>query len=477
MKRIAEFFKLKENNTTFTKELVAGSTTFFAMVYIIFVNPSMLSQTGMPWGGVFLATILATAVGTLVMALFANVPYALAPGMGLNAFFTYTVCFGLGFSWQEALALVFICGLINVVITVTKIRKSIIKAIPVGLQNAIGGGIGLFIAYIGLKNAGMLSFTIDPGHYLDLFGTIIGDASAVPAITDFSTAAPILGLIGLVLTVILLVAKVKGAILIGIVATTVIGIPMGVTDLSNITWDLSTPFVGLGQTFGACFTGFGTLFGDASRLPMALLAIFAFSLSDTFDTIGTFIGTGRRTGIFSDEDLAAVQNGTGFKTKMERALFADSIATSVGAVLGTSNTTTYIESAAGIEAGGRTGLTSAFTALLFLLCILISPIVGIVPASATAPALIVVGIMMASSFAAIEWTNFGEAVPAFIAALVMTLAYSISIGIAFGFIFYIIVKVAQNKVKEIHPIIWGSSAIFLAYFVLMALYGAGIIVA
>jgi AGZA family xanthine/uracil permease-like MFS transporter len=366
--------------------------------------------------------------------------------------------------------------LINVVITVTKVRKSIIKAIPSGLQNAIGGGIGLFIAYIGLKSGGLLKFTLDPGTYTESFGTIFGNASAVPAITDFTSAAPILAIIGLVITVVLLVAKVRGAILIGIIATTVIGIPMGVTNLSTMfQFDIASPFVGLGQTFGACFTGIGSLFADPAQIPMAILAIFAFSLSDTFDTIGTFIGTGRRSGVFTDEDLASVENGTGFSTKMERALFADSIATSVGAIFGTSNTTTYIESAAGIEAGGKTGLTSAFTAVLFLLCILISPIVGVVPAAATAPALIIVGIMMAASFKSIEWTDLKEAIPAFIAALVMTVAYSISTGIAFGFIFYIIVKVASGKAKDVHPIVWGSSALFLAYFVLMALLEGGII--
>jgi AGZA family xanthine/uracil permease-like MFS transporter len=477
MPALDKFFKLKENNTSFSKELVAGATTFFAMVYIIFVNPSMLSQTGMPWGAVFLATIFATFIGTAFMGLFANVPYAVAPGMGLNAFFTFTVCFGLGFTWQEALALVFICGLINILITVTKIRKYIIKAIPKSLQHAIGGGIGLFIAYIGFKNAGMFTFTADPGTWTESFGTVFANSSIVPAITDFSTMAPILAIIGLIITVVLLLLKVKGAILIGIIATTLIGIPMGVTNVTGIfaNYDIGSPFVDLGTTIGALFTDGFQMFGTVSRIPMALLAIFAFSLSDTFDTIGTFIGTGRKSGIFTDEDLSAIENGKGFKTKMEKALFADSIATSIGAIFGTSNTTTYIESAAGIEAGGRTGLSSAFTAVFFLLCIFISPIVGIVPAAATAPALVIVGIMMAGSFKEIDWSDFAETVPAFMAAVLMTLAYSISIGIAFGFIFYVLVKLCTGKVKEIHPIMWVSAVLFLVYFVLMALYGAGIL--
>ncbi|HBM76289.1 MAG TPA: guanine permease, partial [Clostridiaceae bacterium] len=223
------FFKLKENGTNVTTEIIAGFTTFFAMSYIIFVNPAILSQTGMPWGGVFLATIIAATIGTLVMGLFANVPYAQAPGMGLNAFFTYTVCFGLGFSWQQALSMVFICGIINIIITVTKIRKSIIKSIPVSLQNAIGGGIGIFIAYIGIKNAGFLQFTSDPGKNVVLKdGTVIADASAVPALVAFNNPVVILALIGLIITVTLLLLIVRGATLISITLTTLIGIPMGV---------------------------------------------------------------------------------------------------------------------------------------------------------------------------------------------------------------------------------------------------------
>ncbi len=476
MEKVWKFFKLQENNTTWTKELLAGATTFFAMVYIIFVNPQMLSQTGMPLGAVFLATIIATVIGTLIMGLFANVPYALAPGMGLNAFFTYTVVFALGFHWSEALALVFICGLINVLITVTKIRKSIVTAIPVSLQHAIGGGIGIFIAYIGFKNAGFLTFVADPGTWFEIpGGTAIIDSSIIPALTNFDSWGPVLALIGVIITIVLLLLKVKGAILIGIAAATLLGIPMGITSVAISGFDIATPFRELGTTFGAAFKGIGTIFSDPSKLPMAFLAIFAFSLTDTFDTIGTFVGTGRVSGIFSEEDLTSIQEGKGFKTKMEKALFADSIATSIGAVFGTSNTTTYIESAAGIEAGGRTGLTSVFTSIFFLLCILIAPIVGIVPAQATAPALIIVGIMMAGSLKDINWHDFEEAVPAFLAAILMALAYNISIGIAFGFIFYVLIKVITGKARMIHPILWVSSGLFLLYFLLMSLNAQGVI--
>ena len=464
-----KFFKLKENGTNVSTELMAGITTFFAMAYIIFVNPSMLTLSGtpdnpMPAGAVFLATIIASAIGTLVMGLFANVPYAQAPGMGLNAFFTFTVCGALGFTWQQALAMVFICGLINITITVTKVRKLIIKAIPESIQNAIGGGIGVFIAYIGIKNAGLINFTSDPGTYVALDGgTVVANSSAVPALVAFNKPGVLLALIGLAIMVILLILNVRGAIIIGIVATTILGIPMGVVDLSsvNTTAGLGESFAQLGQTFGVAFgdKGLISLFSDSSKIPLVLITIFAFSLSDTFDTIGTFIGTGRRTGIFS----------SGFKSKMDKALFADSIATSIGAIFGTSNTTTYVESAAGIGAGGRTGLTAVVTAVLFILSMFLAPIIGVVPTQATAPALIVVGVMMLSSFTEIKWGDLEEAVPAFFASIFMGLCYSISYGIAAGFIFYCIVKTCKGKAKEIHPILWICTGLFVINFIILAI--------
>ncbi|WMC92814.1 NCS2 family permease [Kineothrix sp. MB12-C1] len=469
-----KLFKLKQHNTTVSTEILAGLTTFFAMAYILFVNPAMLSQTGIPYGAVFLATIFASVAGTLVMALFANVPYAQAPGMGLNAFFTYTVCFGLGFTWQQALAMVFICGIINVIITVTKIRKSIIKAIPLSLQHAIGGGIGIFVAYIGIKNAGFLNFTSDPGAYILLdSGTVIADAGIVPALVLFNNPAIFLSLISLIIMIVLVIKKVPGAIFISIIVSTIIGIFMKVVDVSQIgiASNLGTSFAELGTTIGAAFGAEGmlSLFADASKIPLVLMTIFAFSLSDTFDTIGTFIGTGRRSGIFSEKDQAEMENSSGFKSKMDRALFADSIATSIGAIFGTSNTTTYVESAAGIGAGGRTGLTSLVTSIMFLLSILLAPVIGIVPTQATAPALIIVGIMMLSSFANIKWENLEEAVPAFFAGIFMALCYSISYGIATGFIFYCIVKCLRGEAKSIHPILWVSTGLFLLNFIILAL--------
>ena len=469
-----KFFKLKQHNTTVSTEIIAGMTTFFAMAYILFVNPAMLSQTGIPYGAVFLATIFASAAGTLVMALFANVPYAQAPGMGLNAFFTYTVCFGLGFSWQQALAMVFLCGVINIIITITKLRKSIIKSIPESLQHAIGGGIGIFIAYIGIKNAGLLEFTSDPGNHIILESdTVITNSGIVPALVNLNTLPVIFAVISLLLMIILVVKKVPGAIFVSIIASTVIGILMGQVDISHvgIATGIGSSFAELGTTFGAAFGSEGllSLFKDSSRIPLVLMTIFAFSLSDTFDTIGTFIGTGRRTGIFSEEDQKALENSTGFKSKMDKALFADSVATSIGAVFGTSNTTTYVESAAGIGVGGRTGLTSLVTAILFLASIVLAPVLGIVPAQATAPALIIVGVMMLSSFASIKWTELEEAIPAFFAGIFMAFCYSISYGIAFGFIFYCLIKCLFGKAKEVHPILWVSTALFILNFILLAL--------
>ncbi len=466
-------FQLKENGTNVKTETVAGLTTFFTMAYIIFVNPSILGQTGIPKGGVYVATILAAVIGTLIMGLFANVPYAQAPGMGLNAFFTFTVVFGLGYSWQQALAMVFICGIINIVITVTQVRKSIIKAIPESLQLAISGGIGLFIAYIGFKSAGFLKFTSEakPGAPLTILGdkadsatVIAGGANVVPALVNFTSPAAQLALIGLVITVVLMLLKVKSAILLGIVSTTLIGIPMHVTSLST-----ATPYKVSDISQTAFALDFAGLFSDPGKIAVVLVTILAFSLSDTFDTIGTFIGTGRKSGIFDDKDEAELFAGKGFRSKMDKALFADATATSIGSLLGTSNTTTYVESAAGIGVGGRTGLTSVVTAVLFAICLVFAPVAGIIPGAATAPALIVVGVLMMSSFAKIKWDDFDEALAAFFTAVVMPFSYSISNGIAAGFIFYVIMKICKGKAKDVHPIMYIVTGLFILNFVIAAL--------
>lgn len=451
-----KFFKLKEYNTNVSTEFLAGVTTFFTMAYIMFVNPPMLASTGIPLQAVFLATIISAGVTTIIMGLFANVPYALAPGMGLNAFFTYTVCFTLGFSWQEALAMVFVCGVIALIMTVTNVRKQLIAAIPESLKNAIGGGIGLFIAYIGLVNVGMIQF------------------GAVPSIAVFNNPVLWLTIIGIVLTIVLMLLKVKGAILIGIIVSTLIGIPMGVVDLSGVSISLnswSSSFQELGSVFGAAFgsAGLGSLLADSSRYPVIIITIFAFSLTDVFDTIGTFIGTGKKSGIFSIEEEKQLESGKGMKSRLEKALFVDFIGTMLGAVLGTSNVTTYVESSAGIAEGGRTGLTAVVVGVLFLLCSVLAPLAGVIPSAATAPALIIVGVLMTSAFADIKWPDFEEAVPAFFAAVFMVLSYSITTGIAVGFIFYCVVKLSLGKVKEIHPILAIATILFLINFITTAM--------
>lgn len=452
-----DFFGIEKAGSTVRREIVAGLTTFFTMAYIIFVNPSMLSSTGMSFEGVFVATCLAAAVGTLIMALFANVPYAVAPGMGLNALFAYTVCLAGGFSWKQALAMVFICGLINIVITITKLRKSIVKSIPESLQNAIGGGIGLFIAYLGFNNAALISFT---GTY----------PSVTPGMQPFNTPALVLAVLGLLIIVILMVMKVKGAILIGIIATTVIGIPFGVTQIPESIFSDSGTWTGFKEVAFSFFSADGlvSLFSDPAKIPFVLVTIFSMCLSDTFDSIGTFIGTGRKSGIFDEEDEKALE-GSGFKSRLDKALVADSFATSIGALLGTSNATTYVESSAGIAAGGRTGLTSLVTAIMFIVCLPFAGLIGMVPSAATSPALIVVGILMVEPFAKIKWSDFSEAVPAFFTVAVMSFTYGISNGIAAGFIMYCITKICTKKAKEIHPIIAGAAVLFILDMILKAI--------
>lgn len=461
-----KFFKLKENGTTVKTELMAGLTTFLTMAYILFVNPQILAIAGMNKDAVFMATILAAAIGTFIMGFVANVPFAQAPGMGLNAFFTFTVVLGLGFTWQQALAMVFICGLINIVITVTKIRKMIIKAIPVSLQYAISGGIGLFIAYIGIKQAHFLNFTGDAPNTVVNLGESIKYFDILPSLANFTDPVAQLALIGLVITIVLMLLKIKGSILIGILATTIIGMFMGVTHVP----DFSTIKFGIPSIEPTFFKlSFAGLFDNPERIFFVVTTIFAFSLSDTFDTIGTFLGTGRKAGIFDDNDEKLFEQANGHSSKLEKALFADATATSIGALLGTSNTTTYVESAAGIGAGGKTGLTSVTVGVLFLISIFFAPLMGMVPAAATAPALIVVGILMVESFGKIRWDDFEEAMPAFFIAVFMPLAYSITTGISIGFIFYCITKICKGKAKEVHPIMYIVTILFILNFIIAAL--------
>ena len=465
-----KFFKLKEHGTDVRTEVTAGLTTFFAMSYVLFVNPSILSQTGMPTQGVFLATIIGAVVGTLMMAFYANLPYAQAPGMGLNAFFTYTVVFALGYTWQEALAMVFICGIISLVITLTKVRKLIIESIPATLKSAISAGIGVFLAYVGIKNAGFLKFSVDAGTYT-VSGTgadkglasITANASATPGLVAFNIA-----LIGLAITIFFIVKGIRGGVILSIAVTTILGIFMGVVDLGSINWsatNLSASINDLKEVFGVALgsQGLGSLFSDASRIPGVLMAILAFALTDIFDTIGTLVGTGEKVGI------VATTGENKESQALDRALYSDLVGTTLGAIAGTSNVTTYVESAAGIGAGGRTGLTALVVAVLFAISSFFSPLVSIVPTQATAPILIIVGVMMLSNLKNVKWDDLSEAIPAFFTSIFMGFSYSITYGIAAGFITYTLVKIVKGQAKDVHFVMWILDFLFILNFVCLAI--------
>ena len=449
-----KLFKLKENKTKISTEIMAGITTFMAMSYIIFVNPMILSQAGMDYNSVYVATIIASMIGTLLLGLVANVPYVQSAGLGLNALFTYTICGALGFTWQQALAMVFICGVNNVLLTLTSIRKRIMTAIPEFMQEAITVGIGLFVTYIGIKSAGLIEFSVAAVN-----NGIASAPDVVPQLSIFSTPAVILSLIGIAITAILVSKKVKNSYLISIALTTIIGLFIGVTplpDFSNYTFipSISSTFLKLD------FVG---LFTAKAGLVVVIMTIFTLVISDLFDTIGTFIGTGKKSGIFKiDKDGKMPKN-------LERALVCDSSATIFGALLGTSNVTTYVESSVGIEEGGRTGLTAVSAALCFGISLFLAPIVSIVPMAAIAPILIFVGISMIENVSKIDWLNKLIAIPAFFTVVMMPLSYSITTGIQFGFILYIIVNLANKKAKEVSPIIYIFSILFIIDFIYRAL--------
>ena len=426
-----KLFKLKERGTTVSKEIIAGITTFLAMAYILAVNPGMLGSigNGMTFGSVFTATAIASAVATLVMAFWANLPVALAPGMGLNAFFTYTVCFGMGCSWQLALTAVFVEGIIFIVLSIFGIREKIINAIPSGMKKAVAVGIGLFIALIGLANAGIVSSDT---------GTIIGFVNF-----NMSSKTAIVAMLGLVITIVLYLLKVPGAILLAIIATTIIGIPFGVTTIPENWKPFSLPAAPLFCKFEW-----------ASVLSVKFFVImFTFLFTDLFDTIGTLMGVTQQANLV-DKD--------GNIPNAKAALMSDSIGTVVGACLGTSTVTSFVESSSGVAAGGRTGLTSVTTGVLFLLALFMTPVFALIPSAATAPALIFVGFLMLQQVVDIDFKDPTEGIPAFITIMVMPFSYSISKGIAFGMIAYVIAKCAGKKVKDIPVATWILAVIFIA---------------
>ena len=414
---LERLFKLSENKTTFRTEVLAGVTTFLTMCYIIIVNPMILSETGMDHGAVFVATCLAAAIGCLVMGIIANYPIALAPGMGLNAYFTYSVCMGMGVPWQTALAAVFVSGLIFIAISMFKIREAIVNAIPMSLKLAIGGGIGLFLALIALKNAGII---------VDNPATLVG-------LGNLKQPTVLLTLFGFLMIVVLHHFKVRGAIIISILTLTAISTMMGLSEFKGVVGQIpSIAPTFLQMDFEGLFTA--SLVG----------VIFVFFLVDLFDSTGTLVGVAHRAGLLQDGKLP----------RLKKALFADSTAIVAGAALGTSSTTPYIESSAGVAAGGRTGLTAVVVGVLFILCLFLAPLAQSVPGFATAPALLFVGVLMIQGITHIEWDDITEAVPAFLTIVFMPFAYSIADGIAMGFISYALIKLCTGKASTVPYMVW-----------------------
>ena len=433
-----KYFKLSKKGTDVKTELLAGLTTFLTMAYILAVNPGMISQTGIPIEAAFLATALSAAVATLIMGLLANYPVALAPGMGLNAFFTYNVVFGFGMSWQAALAAVFVSGILFLIVTVTGIRKMVIAAIPKQLKLAIGAGIGFFIAFIGFQNAGI----------------IVAHSATLVALGDLTEGVVLLAVFGILVTVGLLAFKVKAAIFIGMVLTAVVGLIAGAAGVADMP-ALPSAVVSVEFDTSAVFA-FVSGLDELLSHPQTFLVIFTFLFVDFFDTAGTLVAVGNRTNLVDEE---------GNLVNVEKALMADSVGTIVGASLGTSTVTSYIESASGVEVGGRTGLTAVTTAVLFILSIFFAPLLAVVNATVTAPALIVVGILMAQQLGGIDWDDFVSASSGFMAVIVMILSYSISDGIAVGFITYVVASVAAKRTKDINPIVWVLLPIFILHYV------------
>ena len=441
---IEKCFKLKENKTTFKTELMAGLTTFMTMAYILVVNPSILSTTGMDAGALLTATCIASALGTFFMAFFANYPFVLAPGMGLNAYFAFTICAQKGYSWHVALAAVFIEGIIFIILSAINVREAIFNAIPANMKKAVSVGIGMYIAFIGLQNAGV----------------VINNASTCVSLGDVKTVPVALALIGTIITLVLVIRKVKGALLVGILITWILGI---ICQLAGVyVVDVEAGVYSLIPT--------GLISAPPSIAPIAgklsfsgisifdfIVVIFAFLFVDLFDTLGTLIGVSTKAGFLDKE---------GKLPRIKGALFADALATTVGAVLGTSTVTTFVESASGVSDGGRSGLTALTAGVLFLVALLFSPIQTTIPSFATTPALVVVGLMMVENVRDIDFSDYTEGFPAFMTILMMVVCYSISEGLVFGVISYVLLKLFGGKKNELNPVIVIIAILFFLKLIL-----------
>jgi AGZA family xanthine/uracil permease-like MFS transporter len=427
---LERWFKLTDNKTNVRTEVAAGLTTFMTMAYIIFVNPGVVQATGMPFEAVMYATVASTVLATLLMAFLANYPIALAPGMGLNAYFTYTVVLGMGWPWQTALGAVFISGIVFILLTLTKVREAIIDSVPASLKGAIGAGIGLFIAFIGLKNGGV----------------IVADPATFVALGNLRNAAPFLTLVGIMITAILMALRVNGAILWGIIAAAVLGIPLGVVTPPASLFQLPHISVWKPVLFKLDISG---------ALALGILdVVFAFLFVDMFDTVGTLIGVAKQAN-FLDKD--------GKLPRAKEAMLADAIGTVGGSFFGTPTVTSYVESAAGVAAGGRTGLVGLVVSALFLLSLFFTPLVRAIgdAGAVTAPALVIVGSLMIKAALDVKWDEASEAIPAFIAMIAMPLTYSIANGIALAFISYPLVKLCSGKGRQVHPIMYVLAVLFI----------------
>lgn len=451
---LEKWFKLKENNTNIKTEVVAGVTTFMTMAYILAVNPSILSASGMDSQAILMATALASFIGTIAMALLANYPFALAPGLGLNAYFAYTVCGAMGYSWQIALLAVFVEGLIFIVLSVTNVREAIFNAIPIQLKKGVSVGIGLFVAFIGFQNAGL----------------VVNSDSTLVTVVDFTNnfhtagICAILAVVGTFIIAILHIKGIKGSILIGIFATWILGILCQLTGLYTVTpeagfyslipsWS-SFSLGAIGLTFGKCFTAdFSSV-----RIIDFIVIVFAFLFVDIFDTLGTLIGCANKANMLDRE---------GKLPRIKQALLADAVATSAGAVLGTSTTTTFVESSAGVAEGGRTGLASVVTGLLFLVSVFLAPIFTTIPGFATAPALLFVGFLMITAVTQIDFDDMTEAIPAYLCLMAMPLMYSISEGIAVGVISYVVINMVCGKAKKITPLMYVLAVLFVCKYIFL----------
>ncbi|TYS46551.1 NCS2 family permease [Rossellomorea marisflavi] len=445
--RVKNYFQFDQLGTNYKREIIGGLTTFLSMAYILIVNPLTLTLQSVPdlpdalrmdQGAVFVATALAAAVGSLVMGLLAKYPIALAPGMGLNAFFAYSVVLTMGIPWQTALTGVLFSGLIFMVLTLSGIRETIINSIPAELKLAVGAGIGLFITFVGFQNSGI----------------IVKDDAVLVGLGNLASGPTLLAVFGIIITVVLMTRGVKGAIFIGMVVTAIVGMIVGLIDKPDA---IVSAAPSLEPTFGAAL---GPIFNDPGTLftLQMLTVILTFLFVDFFDTAGTLLAVANQAGLTKDNKLP----------RAGKALFADSCATVVGAILGTSTTTSYIESSAGVAAGARTGFASVVTGILFVLSIFFFPLLGVITAPVTAPALIIVGVLMVSAIGDIDWKKFEIAVPAFLTIIAMPLTYSIATGIAIGFVFYPITMIVKGRAKEIHPIMYLLFVIFILYFIFLA---------